>query len=67
MKKFKTENVSITMIVLDDGTNKQICVQYWEKKKQIIQKEIKVPTELCKQNFTDASLTKHLLNFFIKE
>lgn len=67
MRKFKTENISIRVTVLDDGTNKQILVQFWEPQQDIIQKQIKVPVELCKQNFTDASITKHLLNFFIKE
>lgn len=68
MKKFKTDDIRIS-IFLRRVEEDQIIDFYFSDKddKTLEESRVILPAKICKQQFNDANLTQHIINFFIKE
>ena len=63
MRKIKTDNANIKIILSNSGNKQNITVCFDD----LTTFEAVLPQDCCKQNFNDANFAKHILNFVIKD
>ncbi len=68
MRKFKTDDIRISILLRRDKEDQLIDFQYIDIDDKILEENrVTLPASICKQSFNDANLTQHIINFFIKE
>lgn len=67
MKKNKTEDVRISILLRREEENQIIDFYFSDKDDKILEENrVTLPASICKQSFNDANFTQHIINFFIK-
>lgn len=70
MKRYKTEDVTVKIRILNDPqfrNQKILNIQFGDCMSAEDEIEILVPKFVLKQNFSNSGMAKHILNYFVKD
>lgn len=67
MKKFKTEEMVIHLDISTSYSMKRIVIEMSERGQIPHQVQFMIPNDCSKKSISDSGLTKHILNYFIKD